>query len=431
MLRPIPFAPVMPELPALLPAARQLVRDIDALGAQLPPDTVDAVHRLLRDTTTYYSNLIEGHDTHPIFLDAAREGAMSKLPALRDRQLEALAHARTQERFDQALENDPSLNVSAPDVICGVHRSFYSELPSSMRTVRDLAGTRTLLVEPGVLRDYDVHVGAHVALAFEALPDALAAFGESYDPARLLPHVAPEQPIPEDARASALVAVAAAHHRLLWIHPFGDGNGRVARIITDLLLTRLGIGARGLWSMSRGLSRAADEYRQRLANADREPWNATDGRGPLSARFLGEFCDFFLGIATDQVRYMRGVLAPEELRARVRDYVRRRVARDIPAPDSPQQVTGNPRRAGRPALAFRAESAYVLEHLLTVGALPRGEVARVANASDRTARRLIRELEAEGFTTSRSPRGPLLPRIPTHAAPYLLPRLFPPAPLAE
>jgi hypothetical protein len=428
VLRPLPFAPAQPDLPPLLSSARLLVRDIDVLGAQLPVQTVDAVHRLLRDATTYYSNLIEGHDTHPIFLDAARKGAIAKVPALRDRQLEALAHARTQESCETALSNEPGLNVSAPSTIIGVHESFYSQLPETLRTIRDLAGTRALIVEPGQLRDYDVHVGAHVAIPFGQVPAALAAFGETYDPARLLPDIAPTFPPSEDARAAALVAVAAAHHRLLWIHPFGDGNGRVARIVTDLLLARLGLGARGLWSMSRGLARSADRYKQHLANADQGPWNATDGRGPLSERFLGEFCSFFLDVAADQVRYMRDVLAPDELRARVRDYARRRVTREIPAPDSPADVTAAMRRVGRPSLAFRVESAYVIEHLFTVAPLPRGDVARIARTSDRTARRLIRELESEGFVSSATPRGALLPRIPTHAAPYLLKDLFPPAP---
>jgi hypothetical protein len=89
----LPFAPTMPDLPTLLPSARRLIRDIDGLGAQLPSHTIDAVHLLLRDTTTYYSNLIEGHDTHPVLLDVARRGAMAKVPSVRNRQLEALAVA--------------------------------------------------------------------------------------------------------------------------------------------------------------------------------------------------------------------------------------------------------------------------------------------------------------------------------------------------
>ncbi|MDQ6634304.1 MAG: Fic family protein [Gemmatimonadota bacterium] len=428
MPRSIPFAPALPDLPTLLPLARQLVRDIDGLGAQLPPHTVDAVHRLLRDATTYYSNLIEGHDTHPVFLDAARQGAISRAPALRNGQIEALAHAETHAEYETLLAKDERLNVAATAVIVGVHRSFYSRLPIEMRTVRDVASTRSVIVEPGVLRDYDVHVGAHVAPPYHLIASALQAFGTTYDPAVLIGEPDAGAVIPEDTRTAALVAVAAAHHRLLWIHPFGDGNGRVARLVTDLMLARLGLGARGLWSMSRGLARAGHLYKERLANADQGPWNATDGRGPLSERFLREFCAFFLETAADQVSYMRRVLAPDELRARARDYARRRAQREIPAPDAADDITRSTRRVGRPALAFRAEAARVLEHLLTIGPLPRGEVARVASMSERSARRMASDLVKEGFAVSATPRGDLLPRIPAHAAPYLLPELFPVAP---
>jgi hypothetical protein len=112
----------------------------------------------------------------------------------------------------------------------------------------------------------------------------------------------------------------------------------------------------------------------------------------------------------------------------VSDYTRRRATREIPAPDAPDEIADRTSRVGRPALAFRREAAHVLEYLLNVGPLPRGEVARVANTSDRTARRLVNELVEEGFAVSATQRGDLLPRIPAHAAPYLLPQLFPIAP---
>jgi hypothetical protein len=169
---------------------------------------------------------------------------------------------------------------------------------------------------------------------------------------------------PEDTRATALIAVAAARHRLPWIHPFGDGNGRVARIVTDLMLARLGLGARGLWSMSRALARSSPRYREHLANADQGPWNAIDGPGALSARLLTEFCAFLLDVAVDQVTYMRGVLAPDEFRAQVREYAGRRVARDIPIPGTPGEVSRSTPRVGCPALAFG--TPYLLPKLFPI-----------------------------------------------------------------
>jgi Fic-DOC domain mobile mystery protein B len=43
------------------------------------------------------------------------------------------------------------------------------------------------------------------------------------------------------ARAAPLDEIAARfHHRLVWIHPFPNGNGRHARLLTDLLLQKNG-----------------------------------------------------------------------------------------------------------------------------------------------------------------------------------------------
>src|SRR6266481_196053 len=54
----------------------------------------------------------------------------------------------------------------------------------------------------------------------------------------------------ERQRVQQLLSAAAGHHRLLWIHPFVDGNGRVARLMSHALLLRLGVGS-SLWSVSR------------------------------------------------------------------------------------------------------------------------------------------------------------------------------------
>jgi Fic family protein len=46
----------------------------------------------------------------------------------------------------------------------------------------------------------------------------------------------PEQVYSALGRAETILAAAAAHHRLLWIHPFADGNGRVARLMSHASL---------------------------------------------------------------------------------------------------------------------------------------------------------------------------------------------------
>jgi Fic family protein len=76
---------------------------------------------------------------------------------------------------------------------------------------------------PGELGPRDVKVGRHVAVSPGAIPRFLERFEEVYS--RL-------------NRTDAILGAAAAHHRLLWIHPFLDGNGRVARLLSHAMLTK-------------------------------------------------------------------------------------------------------------------------------------------------------------------------------------------------
>ena len=112
------------------------------------------------------------------------------------------------------------------------------------------------------------------------------------------------------------MAAAAAHHRLLWMHPFLDGNGRVARLMSHaMLLSALDTGA--VWSVARGLARNVQQYKGLLANCDLPRRNDLDGRGTLSEEALAEFTRFFLGVCIDQVKFMETLVQPDRLRARV------------------------------------------------------------------------------------------------------------------
>jgi Fic family protein len=89
------------------------------------------------------------------------------------------------------------------------------------------------------------------------------------------------------------MAAIASHHRLMWIHPFLDGNGRVARLYTDACFCRLPLPGYGLWNVSRGLARRRDEYMAALTSADAPRRNDYDGRGSLSNDELARFCYCF------------------------------------------------------------------------------------------------------------------------------------------
>src|SRR5688572_18029147 len=92
----------------------------------------------------------------------------------------------------------------------------------------------------------------HVPISPAAIPRFLKRFDAAY---RSL------------GKTETILSTAAAHHRLLWILPFLDGNGRVARLVSHAtLLETLDTG--GVWSVARGLARNAQSYKAHLANCD-------------------------------------------------------------------------------------------------------------------------------------------------------------------
>src|SRR5206468_11706835 len=111
-------------------------------------------------------------------------------------------------------------------------------------------------------------------------------------------------------RAEGLMAAAAAHHRLLWMHPLLDGNGRVARLMSHAMLHSI-LDTGAVWSVARGLARNVQEYKSLLSNCDRSRRNDVDGRGTLSEEALVEFTRFFLNVCIDQVRFMESLVQPD------------------------------------------------------------------------------------------------------------------------
>ena len=219
----------------------------------------------------YYSNLIEGHDTHPIEIERALKGDYSKDAKKRDLQLEAKAHIEVQRWIDSGSLKGHAV---AADSITEIHRRFCAALPDDLLWIEDPTTKEKIRVIPGALRDRDVAVGRHIPISAAALPRFLKRFEEVYG---------------KLGKTDAIVATAAAHHRLLWIHPFLDGNGRVARLMSHAtLLDALDTG--GVWSIARGLARNVDSYKSHLAACDLTRRNDLDGRGHLSEETLAGHC---------------------------------------------------------------------------------------------------------------------------------------------
>ena len=389
MLTKTAIEPVVPvqKLQLLEDLACTVVETTARLSAKLREPLRAQVAELTRWMHCYYSNLIEGQQTRVRDIEAALKKDFATEPEKRNLQQLSLAHLEVQQ-WAVAQTGSPY----STDFIRELHRRFYEQLPEAMRVATTSKGEKTPLT-PGEFRDRDVEIGTHIGPPYELVPELLGHFQWRYESA-------------DFSRIQRIIAIGASHHRLAWIHPFRDGNGRVVRLFSDAVIRQLGIDGGGLWSLSRGFARNRIEYFQRLSNADQErsSSSADDGRGHLSERALWDFCHFTLRVMTDQIAFMEQLLDLDGLERRIEHYVR--VVDAKVAPD-----------AGRVFLLLR-------EALLR-GEFPRGEAARIVGASDRTGRSVLALAVEAQLLVSDTPKAPVRLGLPAKVHETYFPQLFP------
>ncbi|MBM4218050.1 MAG: Fic family protein [Gammaproteobacteria bacterium] len=374
-----------------------LVAELAAATARLDralnPRTAASLADLVRIMNTYYSNLIEGHNTRPRDIERAIRGDFAADRERRNLQVEALGHIRVQREIDKQAVAGTLSEPASSEYLRWLHREFYRDAAPEQLRIR--GNGPPFAMTPGEWRsrpDHDVAVGRHVPPASAHVEEFMTYFESHYK----------LEPLGKSAR---ILAIPTAHHRFNFIHPFPDGNGRVSRLMSHAMAHRAGIGAHGLWSISRGLARGLDsrvEYRRMMDLADSPREGDLDGRGNLSQHALAEFVHWFLRICLDQVSFMSRLFDLDTLMQRLRTLVE---------------------RSG----TLKPESARLLEEALLRGEVERGEMPRLTGLPERSARRVFNDVLEAGLLGSDTPKGPVSLRLPADTVDVLFPRLFPEA----
>lgn len=383
------FEPLMPSEAAQLPLLAQ-AHDLARAALQLAGTPVPAeLRRLLRGMNSYYSNRIEGQHTRPFEIEQALRRDFSANRELAAKQRLAVAHIEAETAIEaRYVGADGAQRLYSADAVTDLHRELFGRLPAD-----DLRTGEGETIVPGQLRQREVRVGQHVAPAFAAVPALLARWADAYGGTR--------------RGEAALLALAAAHHRLGWVHPFIDGNGRVMRLHTHAVLAALGYSG-GLWSPLRAFARSAERYFALLAAADEPRRGDLDGRGNLSQQALVGWIGYVLSVCQDQVAFMSGLL-------RLGDMERRIAACLV----YEEQTL----RSGVRLAALRP-----LHYLFVTGsALERGEFKAMMGLGERTAGTVLKALLERRLLASDSPQGPLRFGLPLHALRFYFPALWPEA----
>jgi Fic family protein len=368
--------------------ATDLVSKASSLAGRLHPVMRSSIGDLVRSMNCYYSNLIEGHNTLPIDIDRALKDDYAGDPKRRNLQLEARAHIEVQRMIDRGGAPAPVMSV---EFITWAHREFCERLPEDLLWVENPDTRKRIRVVPGELRNDHAAVGRHIAPAPDQLPSFLQRLTEVYGSQQL-------------SRLRKIIGVAASHHRLLWIHPFMDGNGRVTRLLSHALLRELDVGSE-LWSVSRGLARQVTEYKSRLQAADEPRRGDLDGRGNLTLAGLVDFCRFFLTACVDQVDFMAGLLEPSELLRRMEIWTEEEIrAKRLP-------------RGAWP----------LLREAVMAGEFARGRAAELTGYETRQARTVLNALIDAGYLVSPTSRSPVKLGLPAQVIDRWFPRLYQPS----
>ena len=357
---------------------------------------------LLRRMNSYYTGRLEGEHTRPSEIERALHDDYSRSADLARRQRLAVAHIRSELSCEAELDGlvaveamlpatstfasipgDPALTaLYNPEALQWLHRELFSELGPG-----DLALTDGSVMAPGDFRSRQVSVGRHEAPLHSALPAFLDRWSDVYGRTR--------------RGEESIIAAAAAHHRLAWIHPFPDGNGRVARLHTHLLLRCLGL-THGLWSPPRGFARSEDRYKSLLAAADEHR------HGDLTERGLIDWIHYCLDVFIDQASFMAAQLDITKMRDRIAAAL---------AVESGVVKSG-----------VRTEALIPLHYLFAASpSLQRAEFKTMTGLGERTATSLLAALLARGFLESDTPYGDVRFAIPDHALRFYFPALWPEA----
>lgn len=394
---PTQMEPLLPgehRLAPLLEQAHDLIRQADRLSGWCQPGALAGLRRLLRAMNSYYSNRIEGQHTLPLEIERALRNDYAQDADKARRQRLALAHMATEARLEELWPQWDAPQVWSAQTVRDIHQDLFARLPPADLALPPASPDAAAeWLQPGELRQQQVSVGRHAAPAAGQVGTFLARWAQVYGQVR--------------RGELQVVAMAAAHQRLAWIHPFRDGNGRVARLHSHLVLGHLGL-TNGLWSPLRGFARNQQAYYERLSAADEPRAGDLDGRGNLSERGLEQWIGYVLGVCKDQVDFMAGVLALDGMKDRMAACL-----------GFEEQVVKQ---------GVRTEALRALHYLFaTQGELDRADFKAMLGLGERLATSQVSALLKRGLLESDSPHGKLRLGVPQHALRFYFPKLWPEA----
>jgi Fic family protein len=227
------------------------------------PDELEELVEIAKIQSTEASNAIEGIVT----TNTRIKQLVQDKTTPRNRDEQEIAGYR--DALNVIHENFDTISIT-PNYILQLHKILYSHMNNPM------AG-KTKTVQNYISATYP---DGHTEILFTPLapfetPEALKRICEEYN--RVI----------GNAEAEPLIAIPIFIHDFLCIHPFNDGNGRMSRLLTTLLLYRSGFQVGKYISLEAVIAKHKDLYYDAINASDKDWHEGKDDPTPFIKYLLG------------------------------------------------------------------------------------------------------------------------------------------------
>ncbi|WP_167759025.1 Fic family protein [Blastococcus sp. TF02A_35] len=333
-------------------------------GVPLKPEAANelavvSLERGVQATTAIEGNTLSDDEVKRI----VRQGTADVPESREYLQREVLNIVKCIDEIDAALEAGLRLPIDV-DRLCRLNREILAGIPDNPEVV------------PGQLRQHNVAVGPYLAPHWTEVPELTARLVKWLDELRSTVNRDSRR---EDRFFNAIVAAILAHLYIAWVHPFGNGNGRLARLIEVQILSESGvvpIVATNL--LSDHYNKTRNAYYLALQRAQQD---------------VGHFISYALRGFVDELRAQIKVVREENLRIHWESYVYETFNhKPSTAPRSRQREV---------ALRMEAGRTYTPEQ---VTELTTGLAKKYATCGERTPARDMNDLAKMGLVAKVSHR---------------------------
>jgi len=261
-------------------------------GVPLKPRTADELTSIylargVQATTAIEGNTLSEAEVRKIVKEGSAQVAESR--QYLEREVQNIAKCIGE--IDEALKNGRRLRIDV-DRLCKLNGEILEGIPDKPEVI------------PGALRRHDVHAGNYLAPHYTEMPELTERLVSWLEELRGTVATTARR---EDRFVNAVLAAILAHLYIAWVHPFGNGNGRLARLIEVQILSESGV-------VPIVATNLLSDFYNKTRNAY---YLALDG----AQRDVTEFISYALRGFVDELRDQIGTVRRENLQVHWESYV--------------------------------------------------------------------------------------------------------------